>query len=676
VLNSANVKIAVFGDFPHEILRNKSYYDNLLYFVNLTSYTMGQFAVLTNHTIGYNILSIKIRVVTMNRFVALFFCLIVISIVSIPLHSQSYTTDQRSKAVHIVYDDSGSMIKDNGVYLDRWGQAKYAMEVFAVMLEEKDTMRVYYMSDFDPLHNGNVNAPARINMSGSEPPGSRVAKVHNMVTSAWNTPYDAVAKAYAELKDVDADEKWLVILTDGEFNFLNGRFVDINKEKVPVDDFFRQYVNESNVKIILLAMGDDAEVIKADPGRGIFFEQARNSNEILGRITAICNRIFNRNKLTFRNESRREFSFDVPMAEFFILAQGADIKVNSINGGGTYSPSETVSVRYSEKAATNFANDPGVIISRGLTGVVAIFRDIPKGNYTLDVSGAQTVEIYYKPAVAVAIKLYTWWGREIHMEDYPEGLPEGSYRIKYGLIDPDGKFINSSLLGNVQYEATVQNGGKTAPIKSGSIIKTKGGELKIDVTARFMDINTSVDSLSGNVLSLTPIERLVNFFKQNWLPLSIFFGIILIYLMYGPLKKKFPKSMDELPRILVRFNGEEQAREQGSFTKKGIFLPFFAEYGSIMVVPLRRSSGLEELKVRAKNNTDMILLNADEFSQEKLNPDGTGIKFRLNRTMTIRQAMGKRIEIPYLSQITTTFPRRGGDPEEEYHCLLEEGNEE
>ena len=80
----------------------------------------------------------------MKRTVTLLLCLTILLSILIPLRTDAYTTNQRSKAIHVVYDDSGSMIRSGGVYLDRWEQAKYAMEVFAAMLEERDSMRVYF----------------------------------------------------------------------------------------------------------------------------------------------------------------------------------------------------------------------------------------------------------------------------------------------------------------------------------------------------------------------------------------------------------------------------------------------------------------------------------------------------------------------------------------------------
>jgi len=57
------------------------------------------------------------------------------------------------------------------------------------MLEERDTMRVYYMSDFDTSASGNINANPRIVINGSTPVAERVSRIHNTVILSANTPF-------------------------------------------------------------------------------------------------------------------------------------------------------------------------------------------------------------------------------------------------------------------------------------------------------------------------------------------------------------------------------------------------------------------------------------------------------------------------------------------------------
>jgi len=562
----------------------------------------------------------------MKKIVALCAYMALISAIFAPfIGAQTYTTDQRSKAIHVVYDDSGSMIKDDGVYFDRWAQAKYAMEVFAAMLEEKDTMRVYYMSDFDIKHGGKVNASARIEITGSRNAQSRVDEVHKTITEAWNTPYDTVVKAYDELKKTNAVDKWLVVLTDGDFNQENGiplEEEDVKKLGEKVNSYFSQYINESNdVRIIILAMGDIIKtVFKEVPGR-IFYEQAKNSDEILGKITSICNRIFNRNKLSFTNETRREFSFDIPMLELLVFAQGDKAEVRGISGDNTYKPNKPVNVRYSEIAATNYRDDPNVIIPRRLTGIVATFQDIKKGAYSLDIAGAQTVEIYYKPVVNVDINLLRN-GRKTKTQD----IVEGNYQIQYGIVNEEGNFFESSLLGNVTYEATLQNNGQTTPIKSGDIVKLQQGDLKAHVQAHFLEINTAENTVTGKVQVPLPFkERFRNWIHKYWYifwPLVYLLLALLLYWLLWGRKKRFPKYMSSKPEIKIEKEGNIITK-YGSFkiNKKTKWLPFCPETGKI--VAAADGKPLPSLKVKAVGNGRMELTNTGDFILSKLN----GVEF-------------------------------------------------
>jgi len=362
------------------------------------------------------------------------------------------------------------------------------------------------MSDYVTSSGGNVHAPPRITMHGSEPAETRTSKIRDTVTRLPSfTPFDPVVKAHNDLKGSDADEQWLVVLTDGMFNLLNGE----SNNNIDVDGLLSQYASGSDINVILLAIGDDedlsamVETINPNSDTGYFFDHAKNSNEILGKITSICNRIFNRNRLAFTNETRREFSFDIPMLELLVFAQGADVKINEIQGDGTHNPDGAVNVRYSEIAATEgrYANNPSVIISRNLAGAVATFRDIPKGTYSLDIAGAQTVEVYYKPAVNVDIKLYQD-GAEVQTQN----IPEGEYQIRYGIVNEAGEFFESSLLGQVEYEATAENGGQTIPIQSGDTISLKRGDLKVNVLAHFLEINTAENIVTRRVMAeATPL---------------------------------------------------------------------------------------------------------------------------------------------------------------------------
>ena len=235
------------------------------------------------------------------------------------------TNSYPKRVINVVYDDSGSMINTKGKNVDTWCEAKYAMEVFSAMLGENDKMNIFCMSDYE---NG-TGAKPKLSLKGSDGTSVNVSKVHNMVTKAGNTPFNAVKAAYNNLKKSSGDEKWLVVLTDGEFQGVN----DINS-------YFSS--KASNINVMFLGIGADADGIKANEKNNIYFEKAKNGSDVLNKITGICTRVFNSNKLIV-DSSNKTISFDVPMAELTIFAQGANVSINSIknSNGAIYQSSST-----------------------------------------------------------------------------------------------------------------------------------------------------------------------------------------------------------------------------------------------------------------------------------------------------------------------------------------------
>ena len=416
----------------------------------------------------------------MKKVVAILMSILVMLTLAVPVAASEDTSNAPTRVINLVYDDSGSMINTDNQNVDTWCQAKYAVEVFAAMLGEKDTLNVYYMSDFDK----GESAGPKLSLSGTEGASVNVAKVHDLITRAGNTPFNTVRKAYKDLTKASADEKWLVVLTDGEFQGVDD-----------IDGYFAE--KESDVKVMFLGMGPKADGITAKESMDIYFTQAQTSKEILKRITDICTRVFNSDRLDV-NVSTKKISFDIPMGELIVFAQGANVEINGIKkADGTLIKSATtpVTVKYSEKAATNYDD---VTVDRGLLGSIATFKDdFVAGEYTLDVTGAETIEVYYKPNVEIAAYLKDLQGNEIPNNADVEA---GDYIIEFGLVKAgtDERVPESKLLGEVTYEAYVNNNGtlhENSYASGDQITLTEGG-LQIDATARYLEyhkVSTSID---------------------------------------------------------------------------------------------------------------------------------------------------------------------------------------
>jgi len=144
------------------------------------------------------------------------------------------STFVQARTIALVYDDSGSMLKN-----DRWIYANYATQVLAASLRVDDELVSLRMNNGLVRH----KSPARIKGWDSPAAGAK-------------TPYTAVEKAMqvirsapvnAGTKTVQADEKnWLIITTDGDF--------DRTATAASVREFFRQ--TKGQVEVVFLLIGD------------------------------------------------------------------------------------------------------------------------------------------------------------------------------------------------------------------------------------------------------------------------------------------------------------------------------------------------------------------------------------------------------------------------------------
>ena len=390
--------------------------------------------------------------------------------------------DSIKRQINLVYDNSGSMYNqyEGGRAvgkLDTWCQAKYSMEVFASMLGENDTLNIYYMSDY----RDNTSKPPQVVLNGSDGAAANIAKIHTHQSNSGETPFNSVRKAYSDLIATQADEKWLVVLTDGVFNDFEKEGVNPTQE---MDNFFGQ--KSPDVKVMYLGMGSGAKEVSNNPANNIYYEHAETNNQILEKITDICTRIFNTNKLVV-DASSGQFSMDVPMKELTIFAQGENVSIKGIKGETSVTSKSPLEVKYSECDAPNRDNEP----TKELMGKIETFTgDFVVGDYTADVSGAKTIEIYYKPNIEVAAYLTDKDGNEV---TDMENLEAGEYTINFGFVKAgtDEKVEKSDLLGDVKYEAQVENNGQPlGTFTDGDTITIEEGNLAIDASASYMDYNS------------------------------------------------------------------------------------------------------------------------------------------------------------------------------------------
>lgn len=173
--------------------------------------------------------------------------------------------------------------------------------------------------------------------------------------------------------------------------------------------------------------------------------------------------------------------------------------------GQTINASSNVHVEYSQTATTD-KNYPAskVVVADNLNGYVATYNtDFKVGTYKVNVSGADDIQVYYKPNVSIAAYLFNDDNEEVTAED---NLIAGTYRLEFGFINGTNgeKVTDTSLLGNIIYQSSIVNTTATgekikSQAKSGDTVTIKEGQLDIDVTAQFLEYNTVNANLSYQV---------------------------------------------------------------------------------------------------------------------------------------------------------------------------------
>ena len=205
-----------------------------------------------------------------------------------------------------------------------------------------------------------------------------------------------------------------------------------------------------------------------------------------------------------------DFDNDIPLRKLIVFAQGKDVKIGSLKNeeGGEVKLQSDTAVSYSSTdgaGLTTFVKSTPVK-DTSLKGQVAVFADespIVAGNYTLDVSGADSIQIYYEPDVKFEAGLYKG---DTKME---EGTIEGgAYTVKVGFVDQlSGKYIKSSkLLGEPKYTVSINGETQELTGKDGASqsidVEVDGESLELTADVNYLKDYTDSASYTFKVCTL------------------------------------------------------------------------------------------------------------------------------------------------------------------------------
>ena len=413
------------------------------------------------------------------------------------VHAQAKNADGSgtSRLIYVVYDDSQSMVsdgdpeKDPGKMTMRWSQAKYAMEVFAAMMEENDMMQIFPMS---------LRGESNRTIKGSDV--KRVENVHDWNSEYAGTPWDSITNAADKLKaqsNAGYDERWLVILTDGKFYSGSGQ-AEPGVYQIPsaeVQAALEGYAN-SGIKISYIAIGEDGNGLGPRPDIGLDVTVTQDTAEsVLAKVTETANKIFTRMELpgsyVSSEGSQKTLNIDIPTRRIIIFAQGKDASIKSLTyNGQTIKPNATYSVRCSDVTPRSYDKiKDQVIRDTNLAGVVAEFiaKDTPfsaatpERKYIADITGADdNIKYYYTPGVDISFMVN---GKVVKSSD--ELLNAGDYDIQMCFVDPkSGDIVESELLNGATFNLAYTYGGEKTTIDGTTgHISLANGELDVEVSA-------------------------------------------------------------------------------------------------------------------------------------------------------------------------------------------------
>jgi len=345
------------------------------------------------------------------------------------------TKSEKNYDIAVVFDNSGSMYQNQG-----WCRAKYAMEIFASMLNyDKDKLHIFPMWEVttDGSQPDSGGSYAAIEVKSKKD----IDKISNLYTvRPSNTPFAPITEAYNYLKTSSADEKWLIILTDGAFNQEargQGASIDLQKRV--------SSLASKEIKVQYLGFGG-ATALKANEANN-FFAKKSSDTSLKDDLIGICNAIFQRSILPSNRLNGEKLNLDLSMKNVIVFAQGANAKIVSLKDSSGKEVAVTLDSgqrKYSDIKAKGYADAP---IDTSLAGQVVTFAACPKGEYTLSYSGAEKIQIFYEPNVDIDISFTNSDGQKI---EKPEDFVAGEYTVNSKIVDAStGEDVTShELMGN------------------------------------------------------------------------------------------------------------------------------------------------------------------------------------------------------------------------------------
>lgn len=411
------------------------------------------------------------------------FLLFTCALNGIPI-AQAAQKEVESRAIGIVFDNSGSMYKDKEL---AWSRATYAMEVFASMLNKGDVLQIYPMH---PITVNNVEYTMQSPFTITD--ASKASLIREIYTpNPLGTPIETMDWAAQGLRALKADKKYMLVLTDGDSFYLNNVKMTESESVRQMDARVQAYAG-SEMSVMYLGIGKNVIMPSKAETEHFAKKQAKNSEDVLSVLTVLCNQIFGRDTLTKKYISGQKINFDISMSKLIVFVQGENVSqltVTDASGKPVGNQISSSSTKYSTQGNGLYKD---FVSDTSLQGMMVTYEDCAAGSYTVNYTGTATsMEVYYEPNADLDFVFTDADGNTVD----PSTLYEGEYKVSFGMKDAKtGKLISSDLLGNPQYQGSYSVNGKTYPITHNGYNGEERVTLSMDDT---FEANLTVTYLSG-----------------------------------------------------------------------------------------------------------------------------------------------------------------------------------
>ena len=470
--------------------------------------------------------------------------LMVVNVFAImPLTANAAKKTEKSYEIAIVFDNSGSMYENQG---KSWCRAKYAMEIFASMLnyDNGDKLWIYPMWEVTngKPQNGDIGSYKAIPITKKED----IDKITNLYTTRpYGTPLAPVYEAHEYMKTSKATEKWILVLTDGEFN---SEQRDGGSSVIDAAALKNKLISVATegIKVQYLGFGQ-ASALTADESKN-FYAKKSTDTSLKDDLIEICNSIFQRAALPANRLSGNTLNIeDLSMSNLIVFAQGTNAKISSMTNPSGKDVKITLDSGQRKFSTIKAATYEDAGIDNTLAGQVVSFDESEAGKYTLNYSGADKVEIFYEPNVKLKVEFKDASGKVV---DGSKGeIEAGEYTVTSTIIDgvTEKDVTNNELLGKVniktyvktskdkQYKAYENNAKINLTPDSGTDVYVEATYLK-DFTLSSRD-NEELDWLSGlkvgaqtlKFVAKATVQQDGSWYKisdhENWKPIRVDFTI-------------------------------------------------------------------------------------------------------------------------------------------------------